>query len=306
VVTNVYADHLGLQGVTSVQEMAAVKSILPQRTRRDGVAVLNGDQALVRDLAAKTPARAVFFTLAEPLDSWQHCYFVREGAIFRKHGQDVERVLDVNRIYLAHGGAVDFQVANAMAALAVIEGLQPWLPLPRASLEKTLARFGRDPRDLPGRMQLFRYEGADLILSASKNPASYAQEVRVLKKLARTHGYRRVVCIVSNVGNRDEIHFQAVSRAVADLGDLVVCLPPHPEYLRGRTGEEIVRLLAAEVPSAKIAHTRATRLPGLIAELQPAGAPSTLFVAFASRICSAIDVEDIVARGETLPMHFES
>jgi len=305
VVTNVYADHLGLLGVTSIEKMAAVKSILPQRTRADGVTVLNGDQPLVREMAAVSPARPVFFTLDEPLASWEHCWFVRDGAIHCKKGPQVERVVDVSRVYLAHGGAVRFQIANAMAALAVMDGLQPWVPVPRASLEKTLAAFGRDPRDLPGRMQLFRYEGGDVLLSSSKNPATYAQEVPLLERLARAHGYRRIVCVVSDVGNRDAEHFRGVSRAVAELGDVVVCVPPQPELLRGRTAEEIVRLLEGQVPPEKIARTRATSLAGMIAELQGAGAPPTLFVVFSSRLTSAIDVDDVIVKGELLPMRFE-
>jgi cyanophycin synthetase len=306
VVTNVYADHLGLYGVTSVEEMAAVKSILPERTRRDGVTVLNGDQPLVRDMASKSAARVVYFTLAEPLESWENCWFVRDGAIYCKRGPSVERVVDVERVQLAYGGAVRFQIANAMAAMAAVEGLRPWLPVSRSSIEHTLATFGRDPHDLPGRMQLFRYEGADVLVSSSKNPETYSQEIPVLQRLARAHGYRRVICVVSNVGNRDRAHFQAVSRAVAALGDLVVCVPPYPHLLRGRTGEEIVRLLESEVPAEKIVRPRATRLPDVIAELQRADSPSTLFVAFASRVSSAIDVDDIVARGEPIPMRFDS
>jgi cyanophycin synthetase len=306
VVTNVHADHLGLHGVTSVAEMAAVKSILPQRTRPDGVTVLNGDQPLVRDMAAKSPARAVYFTLAEPLDSWESCWFVRDGAIHCKRGPSVERVVEVDRVQLAHGGAVSFQIGNAMAAMAAVEGLWPWLPVSRSSLTSTLATFGHDPHDLPGRLQLFRYEGAEVLVSSSKNPETYSQEIPLLRRLARAHGYRRVICVVSNVGNRDRAHFQAVSRAAAALGDLVVCVPPHPNLLRGRTGEEIVRLLESEVPADKIVRPRGTRLPGMIAELQRADSPATLFVAFASRVSSAIDVDDIVARGEPITMRFDS
>lgn len=305
VVTNVYADHLGLYGVSSVEKMAEVKSILPERTRSDGVTVLNGDQPLVREMAAKSSAPVVYFTLAEPLESWEHCWFVRDDAIHCKHGASVERVLDVDRVHLAYGGAVRFQIANAMAAMAAVEGLRPWLPVPRSSMERTLATFGRDPHDLPGRMQLFRYEGAEVLVSSSKNPETYSQEIPLLQRLARAHGYRRIVCIVSNVGNRDRAHFQAVSWAAAALGDLVVCVPPYPQLLRGRTGEEIVRLLESEVPADKIVRPRVPRLPDIIAELQRADSPATLFVAFASRVSSAIDVDDIVARGEPMTMRFE-
>jgi UDP-N-acetylmuramyl tripeptide synthase len=200
---------------------------------------------------------------------------------------------------------VTFQIANAMAAVAAVEGLRPWLNVSRASIAQTLASFGRDPRDIPGRMQLFRYENADVIISASKNPDTYGREIPLLQRLARAHGYQRIVCLVSNVGNRDETHFRQVSRLLAELGGLVVAVPPHDEYLRGRAGEDVVRLLESEVPAERIGRVRERSLPGIIAELQPPGSPSTLFVAFASRISSAVDVDDLVTRGKMLPMRFD-
>ena len=306
VVTNVAADHLGQHGVESVEDLAEVKSTLPRHTRRDGVTVLNGDQPLVRDMAAKSRARPVYFTLNRPLDAWQDCYFVRDGAILRKRGATLEHVVDVDLIYMAHGGTVTFQVANAMAAIAAVEGLQPWLSVSRTSIAQSLTSFGRDPRDIPGRMQLFRYEGADVLVSLSKNPDTYGREIPLLQQLARAHGYGRVVCVVSNVGNRDEAHFREVSGLVAGMADLVVAVPPHEEYLRGKTGEEIIRLLESEVPAEKVARVQATSLPAIIAEMQRPGSPSTLFVTFASRISCAVDVDDVVNRGELLPMRFGS
>ena len=43
VVTNVSADHLGLQGIDTLDQLAEVKGVVPHITRKDGWAVLNGD-----------------------------------------------------------------------------------------------------------------------------------------------------------------------------------------------------------------------------------------------------------------------
>ena len=47
VVTNVSADHLGLHGIDTVDQLAEVKAVVPQITRKDGWAVLNGDDPRV-------------------------------------------------------------------------------------------------------------------------------------------------------------------------------------------------------------------------------------------------------------------
>ena len=47
VVTNVSADHLGMQGIDTVDQLAEVKAVVPRITRKDGWAVLNADDPRV-------------------------------------------------------------------------------------------------------------------------------------------------------------------------------------------------------------------------------------------------------------------
>ena len=55
VVTNVTADHLGLQGIDTVDQLAEVKAVVPQITRKSGWAVLNADDPrVVRDAAGSS------------------------------------------------------------------------------------------------------------------------------------------------------------------------------------------------------------------------------------------------------------
>ena len=59
VVTNVTADHLGLQGIDTVDQLAEVKAVVPQITRKDGWAVLNADDPRVFAMRAGDPGPAV-------------------------------------------------------------------------------------------------------------------------------------------------------------------------------------------------------------------------------------------------------
>ena len=306
VVTNVYEDHLGLGGIHSVEQMAEVKAILPQCTRPSGATILNLDQPLVRRMAGRTPAPVVFFSVETPPTSVENCFYLHDNTIFRRRGATCERVIAADRIYLSHGGAVAFQLVNAMIAIAVIEALQSKLPVERASLEKSLGEFGRMPGDLPRRLQLFRYQGFDVLLSSTKNPVTYDIEIPLIRRLARAHGYRRLVAVVSEVGNRQERRYREVSRAVGEFGDTVVCLPPHERYLRGRTGEEIVHLLGTEVPEGKLLRPSESSLSGVFAHFEAVGTESTLFVLFASGDYAGPTVEDVQARGEKLPLRFDA
>ena len=62
VVTNVSADHLGLQGIDTVDQLAEVKSVVPRITRSDGWAVLNADDPRVLAMRGVVKAQPWVFS----------------------------------------------------------------------------------------------------------------------------------------------------------------------------------------------------------------------------------------------------
>ncbi|HEY3534504.1 MAG TPA: Mur ligase family protein, partial [Pedococcus sp.] len=63
VVTNVSADHLGLQGIDTVDQLAEVKAIITKATRPGGWVVLNGEDPRVWAMRASIKARPWVFAL---------------------------------------------------------------------------------------------------------------------------------------------------------------------------------------------------------------------------------------------------
>jgi cyanophycin synthetase len=63
IVLNVTADHLGLKGVDTLEDLAAVKSIVTEAVSRRGVSVLNGDDPLTLRMARHAGGRIAYFTL---------------------------------------------------------------------------------------------------------------------------------------------------------------------------------------------------------------------------------------------------
>ncbi|MGH2462062.1 MAG: Mur ligase family protein, partial [Candidatus Limnocylindria bacterium] len=64
VVTNVSADHLGLQGIDTLDELAEVKGAVVRITRREGWAVLNAQDPRVWAMRLRTRARLYAFSLS--------------------------------------------------------------------------------------------------------------------------------------------------------------------------------------------------------------------------------------------------
>ena len=63
VVTNVSADHLGLNYIDDLDKMARVKGVIPEVVKPNGYAILNADDERVADMADNTKGNVIFFSL---------------------------------------------------------------------------------------------------------------------------------------------------------------------------------------------------------------------------------------------------
>src|SRR5207237_1477934 len=62
IVLNVAPDHLGLGGITTIEQLADVKGVVPAVVRRNGHAVLNADDDLVYAMRMRTPGDVALFS----------------------------------------------------------------------------------------------------------------------------------------------------------------------------------------------------------------------------------------------------
>lgn len=133
VVTNVLADHLGLDGVWTVGEMAAAKAEIIRRTDPAGAVVLNADDPRVAAMAQRTAAQPVWFSIEGREREFDRGWFLRDGALWRKDGAGEERLLTAIEMPMTHGGHQRYNIANALAALAAVEAMGNRFAVPRAA-----------------------------------------------------------------------------------------------------------------------------------------------------------------------------
>ena len=133
VVLNVQPDHLGLRGIDTVEQLADVKAVLVEAVPRDGHAVLNADDPLVREMRRRCSGQVVWFSMEEPgsdarelIDA--HC---RRGGkalvltpsergemIVVKHGRREMQLAWTHLLPATFSGRARMNVQNALAAAA--------------------------------------------------------------------------------------------------------------------------------------------------------------------------------------------
>ncbi len=242
VVTNVSADHLGLQGIDTVDELAEVKAAIVRITKREGWAVLNADDDRAWNMRRETRAGIYAFSLdgrtarvEEALDGGGRAAVVERGwLMLRAAGRRPRRLAEAAALPVAFAGLSRYNVANALAAAAACDAIG----LTTRQIAAGLRSFGLDSDTNPGRLNVYERSGKFAIVDFAHNEAGLTGLLDVARAVAKG---KHVRLAFGTAGDRtDEIlHRLGVIAGSAD--DLVIAEKEH--YLRGRDLEEMNDLL---------------------------------------------------------------
>ena len=160
VVTNVSSDHLDLQGIHTLPELAEVKSTVARVTKPDGWCVLNADDPHVARIASRVRGQVALFTLVAGGSAAvrRHAadggrgYAVDGDWLVELDGSRSTRIVEVVRVPITIGGLARHNVANALAAAAAARGLG----LSIEEVADGLTDFRPTSDRSPGRLNLYR------------------------------------------------------------------------------------------------------------------------------------------------------
>ncbi len=251
VVTNIAADHLGMHGINTVDDLAEVKAVVPHITREGGWCVLNAQDPRALAMRTTSKGRPWVFSLDAEAPG------VRTA--LDEHGRAMT-VLDDQITMLGEGGVVDplialadvpmtlfglsrHDVANALAATAA--GLA--IGLPREAVLQGLRTF--TAHENPGRMNLWDVGGCVVSLDLAHNEDGLLALLSVVRGLHLPGG--RVVTVLGAVGDRLDDQLRELGHLARHGSDEVV-IAVKSDYLRGRAPEEMIALLrsgAGDVPA---------------------------------------------------------
>lgn len=241
VVTNVAeGDHLGLGGITTLEDLARVKALPVRRVSAQGTAVLNADDPLVVDMAKLCRGSVIFFSrnpdssvLREHRAKGGKAVTVRDGAIVIAIGRDERRVARVADLPLTHGGRIGFQVDNLLAAVAAGHALGISLETLRNGVET----FQSDVKTVPGRFNVVTHKGATIILDYGHNSSALIALGEAIEKMP----HRRRKIVYTAAGDRRDEDILRQAQLIADFFHEITIY--EDQCTRGRPAGEIMRLM---------------------------------------------------------------
>lgn len=253
IVTNVAADHLGLKGIQTIEQLARVKGVIPETVLPDGYAILNADDELVYAMRKNVQCNVALFSLDENNPHIKSMMKVgglsaiyENGYVTICKGEWKMRVSKVVNIPITYEGKAVFMIQNVLPAVlaAYVRGFS--LHDIRAALES----FIPSASQTPGRLNLFRFKKFTVLLDYAHNPAG----MRALQQFVDKMEGHPKVGIIAGIGDRREEDNNEMGRIAARMFDEVIIR--QDKNLRGKTEEELIAMLKAGIidvdPNKKI------------------------------------------------------
>lgn len=242
VVTNIGAgDHLGLNYITTVEDLAVLKRVIVQNVAPSGFAVLNASDPIALAMAGACPADVILFArdgrlpaLAAHRAQGRRVLFADRGDVVAAEGSSRVR-LPMREVPLTRDGTIGFQVENVLAAVGAA-----WaLGLPFETVRSALASFVADTHGAPGRFNVMDWRGATVIADYGHNPDA----MRVLAAAVEAMPARRRLVVISAAGDRRDDDIRAQTAILGATFDEVMLYQDAAQ--RGRADGEVMALLRA-------------------------------------------------------------
>ncbi len=250
VVLNVQPDHLGQDGIDTLEDLAHVKALVAETARR--AAVLNADDPRCVKMATRLRAGCEVIWFCEDADNALVNEHRRQGgrAVFRDGrtlwlacGAAQVPAIDLAELPFTLGGRARFNVLNAMAALAALVALD----IPCEEAARAMAGFRCDVSANPLRMNAFRTGGVTVLMDYCHNIDAYKAVGETARALAADAG-GRAIGVVAVPGDRRDADSVDVGEACAEAFDQLVVY--EMDDRRERAPGEMAALLLAGVARA--------------------------------------------------------
>ena len=260
VVTNVSADHLGLRGIDTVEQLATVKRVVVEAVPRNGFAVLNADDPNVREMRRHCSGSIIYFSM-QPPGSPERQFIdtrLRRGGravvleptdrgemIVIQHGRRSMQLAWTHLLPATFGGAARFNIANAMAAAGAAFAVD----VPLHDIRQGLRTFATNYYLSPGRLNMLDVKGVSVIVDYCHNPAGmraigeFVDNYATQKEAAAENSRISRIGVIGGTGDRRDDDLAELGAVAAEHFDvLVVREDDNPRGRpRGESAEHVVR-----------------------------------------------------------------
>jgi len=250
IVTNVAADHIGLGGINTVEQMAKLKAVVPETVFPHGYAILNADDDLVYKMQEELKCNIALFSIDEKNPRIKkHCAKGGLAAVFENgfvsimKGTWKIRVSAVKDIPLTYEGKAIHNIVNTLSAVLAT---YLYRDITIEDIRQGLLTFVPSSSQTPGRLNFFHFKNFTFLADFAHNPHG----LKLLGDFISKLDYKTKVGIISGTGDRRDEDIRELGEISAQYFDEIIIRCD--KNLRGRTAEEIINLLKEGIDKVNV------------------------------------------------------
>lgn len=240
IVTNVTEDHLGQDGIETLEDLRKLKRLIPEVVLPEGTCILNADDEGCVAMADYTDGRVVFFSLSannpliiEAINNQREAWFLDGEWLMVSLKGTVTPFLRAGDIPVTIGGLARHNIANCLAALAA--GYAQGLSL--AELRSGILTFLPTPEQSKGRFNIVELRGRRVIADYGHNPAGLTAVYEAVQAMPKN----RLITVASAPGDRPDSSIRQMGGIIGRNSDLFII--KEDDDRRGRRVMEAADLL---------------------------------------------------------------
>ncbi len=240
VITNITDDHLGIDGVDNLEELAHVKSLIIEAVKSNGYSVLNADDIISMSIITKAKGNLILFSkdknnsyLRENIYNGGYGVYIYNDSIYVERNRKIFFIAGVDEIPITLNGKLVYNIENALAACAALAGLQ----IDYCMIRKGLLSFKCDEYNNPGRFNIHEVNGRTIILDYGHNIDGYKAVINGAKKLK----YNKFIGVIGVPGDRLDSNIMSIGNICGKSFDSIYIKEDKDK--RGRKPGEVADLL---------------------------------------------------------------
>ena len=240
VVVNISDDHLGIDGINTLEELADVKALVIEAVKPDGYAVLNACDTMTPFLMTKVHCRTMLFScdcnhrlVKEQINAGSSVVYVRDSSMFFADSRNEIFIARIDDIPITFSGKAECNIENSLAAAAALLSLG----ISCDTIRRGLTSFMPDIRNNAGRFNIFEVGHCKVMLDYGHNPAGYLAVIQMIGTL-NANGCTGVIGVP---GDRQDESISKVGRICGQFFSKLYIKEDND--LRGRNPGEVADLL---------------------------------------------------------------
>ncbi|MBU5439574.1 cyanophycin synthetase [Tissierella sp. MSJ-40] len=267
ILTNIGDDHIGLDGIESIEDLAFAKSLVLEAVKPDGYSVLNADDKMIEYFINRASGNLILFSkthkneiLIKHIKEGKIALCVEDDSIYVYDNSQRIKLIDLNSVPITFNGILECNIENVLAGSSALYALGTPLDIIREGLKT----FKPDVNMNPGRFNIFELRNRKVMVDYGHNIEGYEEVGKFISKL----NVSRSIGVIGVPGDRLDEQIFNIGVKCSEIFSKVYI--KEDMALRGRKPGEVANILYKGLLSANFNADNIKIVPSEIEALKTA------------------------------------